>query len=91
METNMHTSTRCRYTRPKIWVVPCEMTPIMEPSIHTRNNFWQDGGTEGLDFTNGGGGGSLPTSTRNFGFKSVWDASVTELQDGKLIVIPGDE
>lgn len=87
MKAKMNTRTRCRYVRPELWVIPCAIPPIMGPSIHARGTNWTQGGTEDLNFN---GGGTI-SPTQNFGFKSVWDASVTELQDGKLVVIPGDE
>lgn len=87
MNSRQKTSARRAYTRPEVWLVPCNVPTIMGPSIHALGSDWNDKGTEALDF-NKYDRTIAPTS---FQLRSVWDATAKELQDGQLVVISYDE
>lgn len=80
---------RQAYCRPETWTVPCEVFPLMGPSIHAVGHEWSPGG----EFSTNWGDGR-PTSggagAGGFQLKSVWDATAKELQNGEIVTVPID-
>ena len=78
---------RQAYCRPATWIVPCEVTPFMSPSPHAVGNGWNEVDGGGLNWNNGRPAGA-GDPVGNFSFKSVWDATAKELQNGELVIVP---
>ena len=88
MKNEKMSRARQAYCRPETWAVPCESHPLMGPSVHADGYHWHEEDGDPLDWNNGG----LPPgyTTGTFQFKSVWDTSVKELQNGQSVVIDID-
>ncbi len=87
MNSRQKTSARRAYTRPEVWEVPCNVPTIMGPSIHALGSDWINENDKTLDFNKY----DRTTAPTSFQLRSVWDATVKELQDGQLVVISYDE
>ncbi len=89
MNSRQKTSARRAYTRPEVWVVPCQIPAIMGPSrIHAAGSDWINNPESGLNWNDG-----LPSTynpSGSFGFKSVWEAKAKVLQDGQIVEVPLD-
>ena len=87
MNSRQKTSARRAYTRPEVWVVPCQIPAIMGPSIHALGADWKNNPDESLGFEKW----TDRTNPPSFQLRSVWDPTAKELQDGQLVVISYDE
>ena len=85
MKTRMNETGRQAYCRPETWTVPCELAPMMGPSVHADGFHWNEQDGNSLNWNNGGIPPGYTAGT--FHFRSVWDTSVKELQNGQLVVI----
>lgn len=87
MNTKQTSVARRAYTRPEVWVVPCNIPAIMGPSLHALGSDWINENDKTLDFNRY----NRPDAPTSFQLRSVWDATAKELQDGQLVVISYDE
>ena len=87
MNSRQKTSARRAYTRPEVWVVPCNIPAIMGPSLHAQGSNWINKPDTPLGFDQY----VRPNAPTSFQLRSVWDATAKELQDGQLVVISYDE
>lgn len=55
MKTRMNETGRQAYCRPATWTVPCELAPMMGPSLHAVGNHWTDVGEFGSSLDWGSG------------------------------------
>ena len=77
---------RQAYCRPETWTVPCELAPMMGPSVHAVGNHWTDGGEFGSS-SDWGSGRPPGAPDATFQFKSVWDATAKELHNGEIVTV----
>ena len=77
------------YARPEIEVVPCAISSIMAATVRADGFGWN---YENRDLGNGWENGrpEVVSPFSAFRFKSVWDATAKELQDGELITVSID-
>lgn len=87
MNSRQKTSARRAYTRPEVWVVPCNVPTIMGPSLHALGSDWINENEQTLNFDKF----TRDVTPGSFQLRSVWDVTAKELQDGQLVVISYDE
>lgn len=80
MKNEKMSRVRQAYCRPETWAVPCEFHPLMGPSVHADGYQWHEEDGDLLDWNNGGLPPGYESESSTFQSKSVWDASVKELQ-----------